>query len=396
MIPNEQFLARLQEEGIGFFTGVPDSLLKEICACITASVDPQQHVIAANEGAATGLATGYHIATGGVALVYLQNSGLGNTVNPLLSIADREVYSIPMLLMLGWRGEPGVKDEPQHVKQGRVQNALLDAMELPYEVIGPDTGDYTDVLHRLVTLAREENRPAALVVRKGTFEKWEGERSAAPAGMDRPPETTAGQGSVATTPPARLMKREDALQTIIRSLDNDTVVVSTTGMPSREIFEIRARDNMGHHRDFLTVGSMGHCSQIALGVALSRPDSTVCCVDGDGALIMHMGSLAIIGANAPASFKHIVVNNGAHDSVGGQPTVAFAMDIPAIALACGYRGARKVSDPDELPEALEWLARTDGPVLLEVQVARGARKDLGRPTRSPIQNKTDLMHHLGH
>lgn len=387
MISNSDFLKTLQHEGVGFFTGVPDSLLKEICACITASVAPQQHVIAANEGAAVGLATGYHIATGRMAMVYLQNSGLGNTVNPLLSIADREVYSIPMLLMIGWRGEPGVKDEPQHVKQGRVQNGLLDAMELPYEVIGPDTRDYASVVRRLMTQAQQENRPVALVVQKGTFGKWE--------------EKGTGQGGTATrteersgTSAAPQMKREEALEAIIRSLDEDTVVVSTTGMPSREIFEIRARLNMGHQRDFLTVGSMGHCSQIALGAALSRPERTICCVDGDGALIMHMGSLAIIGANAPKGFKHIVINNGAHDSVGGQPTVAFGIDIPAIAMACGYRKARRVSDPAGLREALEWLARTDGPVLLEVQVARGARKDLGRPTRTPIQNKTDLMDHL--
>ncbi len=387
MISNNEFLKTLQDEGVGFFTGVPDSLLKEICACITASVAPQQHVIAANEGAAVGLATGYHIATRRMAMVYLQNSGLGNTVNPLLSIADREVYSIPMLLMIGWRGEPGVKDEPQHVKQGRVQNGLLDAMELPYEVIGPDTRDYASVVRRLLAQAQQENRPVALVVQKGTFVKWEGKETGnsgtATQTEERPGTSAAPQ-----------MKREEALEAIIRSLDDDTVVVSTTGMPSREIFEIRAQGNMGHHRDFLTVGSMGHCSQIALGAALSRPERTICCVDGDGALIMHMGSLAIIGANAPKGFKHIVVNNGAHDSVGGQPTVAFDIDIPAIAMACGYRKARRVSDPDGLREALDWLARTDGPVLLEVQVARGARKDLGRPTRTPIQNKTDLMDHL--
>jgi len=380
MISNREFLNTLQQEGIGFYTGVPDSLLKEICACITASVDPHHHVIAANEGAAVGLATGHHIATGGMAMVYLQNSGLGNTVNPLLSIADREVYSIPMLLMIGWRGEPGVKDEPQHVKQGRVQNALLDAMELPYEVIGPDTPDHEPVLRRLIAKARQENRPVALVVRKGTFEKWD----------EAPQKSTAPHASTAS-----LMKREEAVEAIIGSLDDNTIVVSTTGMPSREIFEIRARQKMGHHRDFLTVGSMGHCSQIALGVALSRPDRSVCCVDGDGALIMHMGSLAIIGANAPNSFKHIVLNNGAHDSVGGQPTVGFAIDMPALALAGGYREARRVSDRSELAGAMEWLMRTDGPALLEVRVAKGARKDLGRPTRTPVQNKTDLMDHIG-
>ncbi len=382
MISNEQFLKSLQQEGISLFTGVPDSLLKEICACITASVDARRHIITANEGAAVALATGHHIATGEMALVYMQNSGLGNTINPLLSIADREVYSIPMLLMIGWRGEPGVKDEPQHVKQGRVQNDLLDAMEMPYEVISADTRDYAPVIRRLIGQARDESRAVALVVQKGTFEKWvpvqNEDRS-----VHKPAIT------------AQLMPREKALEEIVHALGDDDVVVSTTGMPSREIFEIRARENMGHHRDFLTVGSMGHCSQIALGLALGQPGRSVYCVDGDGALIMHMGSLAIIANNAPANFKHIVVNNGAHDSVGGQPTVGFAIDLPAIARACGYRDARRVSDAGELKQSLTWLARTDGPVLLEVRVAKGARKDLGRPTRTPAQNKTDMMSHLG-
>ncbi len=382
MINNAQFLKTMQQEDISLFTGVPDSLLKEICACITSSVDARRHIITANEGAAVALATGHHIATGEIALVYMQNSGLGNTVNPLLSIADREVYSIPMLLMIGWRGEPGVKDEPQHVKQGRVQNDLLDAMEMPYEVIDAGSEDYASVIKRLISRAKDESRPVALVVRKGTFEKW------------IPAQNADSSGSKAAEI-AELMPREKALDEIVHALDDDDVVVSTTGMPSREIFEIRARENMGHHRDFLTVGSMGHCSQIALGVALGQPERSVYCVDGDGALLMHMGSLAIIANNAPANFKHIVVNNGAHDSVGGQPTVGFAIDIPAIAKACGYRDTRRVSDAGSLRDSLEWIARTDGPVLLEVRVAKGARKDLGRPTRTPVQNKTDLMQHLG-
>ncbi len=387
MINNAQFLETLQKEGISLFTGVPDSLLKEICACITASVDGRQHIITANEGAAVAVATGHHIATGEIALVYMQNSGLGNTVNPLLSIADREVYRIPMLLMIGWRGEPGVKDEPQHVKQGRVQNDILNAMELPYEVIDAETGDYASVVRRLTRRARDENRPTALVVRKGTFEKW-----MPPADKN----SFAGLESTAgiTTDATGLMSRESALEEIVQSLGDDDAVVSTTGMPSREIFEIRARRNMGHHRDFLTVGSMGHCSQIALGLAMGQPDRRVYCVDGDGALLMHMGALPVIGNHAPAGFRHIVVNNGAHDSVGGQPTVGFAVDIPAIAKASGYRDARMVSDARSLKESMKWLAQTDGPVLLEVRVAKGARKDLGRPTRTPVQNKTDLMHHL--
>ncbi len=374
MIPNKQFLECLQQKGIRFFTGVPDSLLKHICACITDLLEPDAHVIAANEGGAVALAAGHHLATGQIPLVYMQNSGLGNSVNPLLSLADPEVYSIPMLVMIGWRGEPGVHDEPQHVKQGRVQSKLLEGMEMPWAAIGPETNDWPDVINGLLQQAKNGSRPVVLVVKKGTFEDYAATKK--------------------TPPDEHLMTREEALGILVGSLDDHDVVVSTTGMPSREIFEIRAGRHSGHHRDFLTVGSMGHCSQIALGMAMKCKSRNVYCVDGDGALIMHMGALAIIGNCGGSNFRHVVVNNGAHDSVGGQPTVGLNMDIPAIARACGYRESRCVSGINELEDAVRWLRETRGPALLEVKVKKGARKNLGRPTRTPIENKQDLMNNL--
>jgi phosphonopyruvate decarboxylase len=374
MIAPNHFLSVLEQQNIRFFTGVPDSLLKEICACITDTANQNSHIIAANEGAAVALATGYHLSTGRVPLVYLQNSGLGNTINPLLSLADPEVYSIPMLLMVGWRGEPGVKDEPQHIKQGRVQNNLLEAMEIPYLVLSADSEDYQRQLTDLLGLCRQRSCPVALIIRKGTF---------APYLATRQPE-----------PELSDISREAAIEAVLSSIDPSDVVVSTTGMPSREVFESRANRIEGHHRDFLTVGSMGHACQIALGIALHSPDRNVYCIDGDGALIMHMGSMAINGASAPANFRHIVLNNAAHDSVGGQPTVAGRMDIPGVATSSGYKGARRVSTSDELKNGLAWVTSQHGPVLLEIWVRRGSRKDLGRPTRTPQQNKADFMDFL--
>ncbi|MBP3193937.1 phosphonopyruvate decarboxylase [Natronogracilivirga saccharolytica] len=373
MIPNEPFLKTLQDLGIDFFAGVPDSLLKHICACIYDNVDAGRQVITANEGGAVALAAGYHLATGKIPLVYMQNSGLGNSINPLLSLADPEVYSIPMLLLVGWRGEPGVPDEPQHVKQGRVQGSLLDAMEIPYETIGPDSDNYAEIVRSLIEKADSEKRPAALVVRRGTFEPYV-------RNQDKQESHT--------------LTRREALDVLVQSLDDQDIVVSTTGMQSREIFDIRAETQTGHHRDFLTVGSMGHCSQIALGIALKNRFRNVYCFDGDGSVLMHMGSLAIIGNNAPRNFRHVVINNGAHDSVGGQPTVGFSIDIPAIATACGYRECRRADDRAGLIENLDWLKSTAGPVLLEVRVHKGVQKEPGRPTRKPVENKTDFMNNL--
>lgn len=373
MINNVEFLKALTVNSVEFFTGVPDSLLKEICSCITEQLPHEKHVITANEGAAVALASGYHLATGGVPLVYLQNSGLGNTVNPLLSLADPEVYSVPMLVMIGWRGEPGVKDEPQHIKQGRVQNAMLNAMEIPHYELNELSENFKETISNAVDTAKERGGPVALIIRKGTFEPYEKKK------------TSANE---------YLLKREQSIECIIASLNDDDLVVSTTGMASREIFEVRARKNMGHHRDFLTVGSMGHCSQIAMGIAM-HAHRNVYCIDGDGALIMHMGSIAILGSRQLKNLKHIVLNNGAHDSVGGQPTVGFEINIPDIAVACGYKAAKKVSTIEELTNALSWLKNSDGPVLLEVIVKKGARKDLGRPTSTPGENKIALMRNLG-
>ena len=373
MIRPEFFIEKLRENGIDCFAGVPDSLLKNICAYITDHCDAEHNIIAANEGAAVGLAAGHYLATGQPACVYMQNSGEGNIINPLASLTDPEVYNIPVLLLIGWRGRPGVHDEPQHVKQGKVTTPLLDAMQIGHEVLTDNPQDLEEQLKRVVEAIHTKNEPFALIVKKGTFEPYSLNKSTASGWQ---------------------MSRENAIQLVTRNLREDDVVVSTTGMISRELFEFREQRQEGHAHDFLTVGSMGHASQIALGISLFKPERRVFCFDGDGASLMHLGSWGIAGANASTNFYHIVFNNSAHDSVGGQPTVGSSVDFPAIAKACGYRTALSVETEQELKDAMGRLDSLKAPLLLEIKVAKGARKDLGRPTTTPIQNKNDLMNLL--
>lgn len=370
MIKPNVFFDALVKAGVGYFAGVPDSLLKSFCAYVTANTEPSDHVIAANEGAAVGLAMGYHLATGKLPLVYLQNSGLGNTINPLTSLVDSDVYSVPMLLLVGWRGEPGVKDEPQHVKQGRVTLDMLDSMQLPYTVIDGNEDDVDAVIAKATASAKSVGGAHALVVKKGSFDSYS---------LDAALQQDFG------------WNREDAIKKIVAQLTARDIVVATTGMASRELFECRVALEQSHEQDFLTVGGMGHASQIALGIAGQKNDRQIICIDGDGAALMHLGSMAINGMAAMSNFKHIIINNGAHDSVGGQPTVAFDIDLPKIAEACGYRSSQSCSSAAMLDKALQALFNAEGPAVLEIKVNKGNRSDLGRPTTSPQQNKQAFM-----
>ncbi len=374
MIRPEYFIEKLKENGIDCFAGVPDSLLKNICAYITDHSDAAHNIIAANEGAAVGLAAGHYLATGKPACVYMQNSGEGNIINPLASLTDQEVYNIPVLLLIGWRGRPGVHDEPQHVKQGKVTTGLLNVMGVNYEVLSKEEDKAEKQITKAVkALANKE--VFALVIEKDTFEDYK-LRNVEVNDLT--------------------MSREEAIQTVAAALGEKDCIVSTTGMISRELFEYRTAMNQGHERDFLTVGSMGHASQIALGIALAQPERRVWCFDGDGATIMHMGSLAIVASKKPANYIHVVFNNGAHDSVGGQPTVGFKIDLTAVAKAVGYAAAFSVSTKEDLNSQLSILNSQlqKGPILLEIKVKKGNRKDLGRPTTTPIENKEALMQFL--
>ena len=367
MIDPEIFYNALKNSGIDLFTGVPDSLLANLCAYIDDKSHPGEHIMTANEGNAIALAAGYHLSSGNYAAVYMQNSGLGNAINPLTSLTDVEVYKIPMLLIIGWRGEPGVKDEPQHVKQGRITPQQLDLLDIPYWILD-GAKDYAGPVGQALDRMKTSNAPVALLIRKDTFSTYK----------------TKKKTLIAST-----LKREDALRQILK-LSEGALVVSTTGKTSREVFELRA-ERKEDQQDFLTVGSMGHTSSIALGVALGNPNKTVVCLDGDGSLLMHLGSLPIIGRIHPNNFIHVLLNNGAHESVGGQPTVADSIDFEQLSKAVGYAHYYAAHDLPSLTNAWTQLREKSGPTLLEIRIATGSRDDLGRPTNSPEDNKNAFI-----
>ena len=375
MISPKYFYDSLIANGTDFFAGVPDSLLKNFCAYITDNAPADKHIISANEGSATALATGYHFATGKIPLIYMQNSGEGNMINPLLSIVDPDVYSVPMMIVIGWRGEPGVHDEPQHIKQGKVTCDLLDAMKIPYSILGADNCNkcLDKALAKAYEYIKANNAPYALVIKKGTFEDY----------------TLQNNTTVEAD-----MSREEAIEKIMLSAPETAAFVSTTGMASRELYELRDKHGQGHSKDFLTVGGMGHASQIALSIAMQKKDRLIYCIDGDGASIMQMGGMATIGTRNPSNMVHIVLNNGAHDSVGGQPTVGRQIDLCGIAKACGYENVVKASTKEELDAILKDKNTFDKLTFIEVLVRKGARKDLGRPKTTPQENKKAMMEFL--
>ena len=358
----------------GFYTGVPDSQLKALCDCLMDQygIDPKRHLIAANEGNAVALAAGYHLATGKVPVVYMQNSGIGNIINPVASLMNDKVYGIPCIFIVGWRGEPGIHDEPQHIYQGEVTVRLLEDMDIRTAVISKEST--VEELRELMASFRpllDAGKQVALVVRKNalTFDK-----------------------KVAYHNEHEMMREE-----IIRHIaahSGEDVIVSTTGKASRELFEIREANGQGHEKDFLTVGSMGHSSSIALGIASQKPEKKVWIIDGDGAVLMHMGAMAVLGTNAPKNIVHIVINNGAHETVGGMPTVAKAVDLVKIAEGCGYSHAVCVDSFQALDSELAAAKQRDELTLIEVKCAIGARADLGRPTTTAKENKERFMSYL--
>lgn len=373
MIRPEHYFNELIKNEIDFFSGVPDSLLKDICAYITDNTSQEKNIIAANEGSAIALAAGYYLSTSKIAMVYMQNSGLGNAINPLLSLADNKVYGIPMLLMIGWRGEPNIHDEPQHIKQGEITLELLKVLGIEYEVLSKNEDDLTKSLKRAIDHMKNNNSPYAFVIKKGTFSSYKLK--------------------------SKLMNnyklnREEALKAIISNIKDNSAIISTTGKTSRELFELRELLNQPHERDFLCVGSMGHALSIATGVALSQPGKNIYCIDGDGALIMHMGGLAISGQLAPSNLKYIVINNGAHDSVGGQPTVAFGIEMENLAKSCGFKETYSVDSSEKLLEIIKKIDDSNDSVFLEIKINKGSRKDLGRPTKTTIENKNAFMNYL--
>lgn len=372
MISPKFLLDELVQFGIVFYTGVPDSLMKNFLLYLDGQSNRVIHVPAANEGGAIGLAAGHYLSTRKCPLVYMQNSGMGNALNPLVSLADREVYSIPVLLLIGWRGEPGTSDEPQHVKQGRITLDLLNVLEIPYEILPPEEDAAGEIIERSFENATKMSAPAALIARKSVF-------SGGPSGKSPEPPYT--------------MSRENALSLVVGALEEDAVFVSTTGKLSRELYEYRTNSG-GTCSDFITVGSMGHVSQIALGVAMGSGERPVYCLDGDGSSIMHMGGLTVAGTSGLENFKHIIFNNGVHDSVGGQSTRGFSVDLLSVAKAAQYRSAFYAENEVRLREELTNLKLAKGPAILEIRIKPGARKDLGRPKEPMTEIKERFMNQM--
>ena len=360
--------------GADFYTGVPDSQLKPLCNYLYATygIDPHHHIIAANEGNCTALAAGYYLSTGKFPVVYMQNSGEGNIINPVASLCNDKVYAIPMVFIIGWRGEPGVHDEPQHIYQGQVTLKLLEDMDIQAFVIGKDTTE-EEVKKAMEKFQRLLNagKDVAFVIRKGALSYSE----------------------KVTYYNDNTMLREEVIRHIVNVSEEDPVI-STTGKASRELFEIREARHQSHKYDFLTVGSMGHSSSIALGVALNTPTSKVWCIDGDGASLMHMGAMAVLGANAPKNLIHIVINNSAHETVGGMPTVAKQIDLVSIAKACGYPSAICVTTYEQLDQELNAAKERNQLCFIEAKCSIGSRADLGRPTTTALENRKNFMEYL--
>ena len=361
--------------GADFFTGVPDSQLRPLCDCLMEKygIDPKHHVIAANEGNCVALAAGYHLATGKTPVVYMQNSGEGNVINPVASLLNDKVYAIPMIFVIGWRGEPGLHDEPQHIYQGIVTETLMKDMDVETFAISRETtSEDLKIAMDSFRGVLDRGKQVAFIIRKAAFEY-------------------DGKVNYQNSYP---LNREEVIRHIA-SITGDDPIISTTGKISRELFEIRTDAGQDHSRDFLTVGSMGHCSSIALGVALSRPDRKIWCIDGDGAVLMHMGAMAVIGANCPKNLVHIVINNAAHETVGGMPTVAGALDLVGIAKSCGYTDAVSADTIEELDKVLAVAREKNSLSFIEVKCRVGARSNLGRPTTTALENKINFMKHIG-
>ena len=375
MIEPMDFLELCEKHGFDYFVGVPDSVLKDFCACVSNHISEDRHTIAANEGTAIGMAAGWYLGSSNPALVYMQNSGIGNSVNPLVSLADPEIYGIPMLLLIGWRGFPGLRDEPQHAKQGRITTGLLETLEIPFFILNGGVQDVNTIVSEACEVMRGKMTPVAILVEPGTFRTF---------------------AHTSDKAEALSLSREVAIKIIVDHLRPKDLVVSTTGRISRELYEYRKSSDSARNGDFMTVGSMGHASSIALGLSSALPERRVVCLDGDGSVIMHMGSMAIIGQKCSGNLIHIVLNNGSHESVGGQPTVGFKINMVGLAESCGYGRAVSVCDADELVRVLDDAHRNlNTPTFIEVKVNKKTRDDLGRPKESPIENRNRFMRLVG-
>ena len=350
MLDQEKIYNLFVENGVSFFTGVPDSYLNGFCNYILKNAPANKNVIAANEGNAIGIAAGHYMATKEVPLVYMQNSGLGNTINPLASLCDENVYKIPVILLIGWRGQPDTGDWAQHKLQGEITPKLLEVMNIPYAVLDDDYERSSEKIVKAIKESRATRKPYGLIAPKGVMagEKLNNKDDVYP------------------------LSREEAIEIVLNEMPENTIYSATTGRATRELFFLRERRNETKNHDFLNVGSMGHASSVALGIALEKPDRKVVVFDGDSAAIMHLGALTMMSKLNVPNYIHVILNNGAHESVGGQPSAGHLVDFTKIADASGYNTVGKpVTNKAELIDAINKLKNSGKASLIDVRIHKG-------------------------
>lgn len=374
MISPKHFFDTLTKNGFHDYVGVPDSLLKNFCSYITDHAS--SHIISTNEGSALAYASGQYLKNNYPSVVYLQNSGFGNLINPLLSLNDEKVYSIPALLIIGWRGEPGVSDEPQHIKQGEIMIQLLNSLNLDYCVMDSNSSA-TDIVQMAANYLKDKKKPFAILVKKNTFSSY----------------VCKSQVSFIKNFDS-LPLREEILDALIKNIDNKSLFITTTGYCSREIYELRETLNQSHSRDFMTVGSMGHVLSIAHGICSKEKNKKVFCIDGDGSLLMHMGALSLNHILKPKNLFHILINNGSHDSVGGQDTNAFSVDFARLSKALGYKQYFSSISIQDINDQAPDIICAEGPIFWEILSKKGSRENLGRPKSTPKENLKEFIDNI--
>jgi len=371
MLKGSQLIKLLVKEDLNFITGIPCSILKSFLTHLN-KVKKIKHILATNEGEASALAVGYYLATKKIPIIYMQNSGLANSVNPLISLLDKEVYSIPALLLISWRGQPNRKDEPEHIKMGRITLELLKLLGIPYLLLSSDETKAAQEIKRAKQYLKKNNSPTAIIIRKGILAYSQSKK----------------EKNIYS------LTREGAIKIIVDNLKDNRLIISTTGKTSRELFEYRENKNQNHQTDFYMVGSMGCVAAIALGIALEKPKKRIFVFDGDGAVLMKMGTLATVGYHLPKNFYHIIFDNRAYDSTGGQSTISNSVSFDKVASACGYKSVKTVSTKKELINSIRKIELQKSPHLFVIKVKKGSRDDLTRPTEMPWQNKVAFMKFL--
>lgn len=373
MVDQKLLFAALNQMGVDFFTGVPDSLLNDFCLYLVKNIPDGQHVMAANEGNAIGIAAGHYMATGKIPVVYMQNSGIGNATNPLLSLTHECVYGIPMILVIGWRGDPAISDHAQHKKQGELTPVLMKDMDIPYEILDSDDS-VIEKFAWAVAKAKEISSPVALIAKKAILTE---------------------KVKKQVYPDSRLMNREEAVSAVVEVLGSDAVYLGTTGRATREVHEQLKAHGVGEGHEFQNVGSMGHVSSVGLGLALARPDQKVVVFDGDAAVVMHMGALATNCRYKAGNLIHIVLNNGVNESVGGQPSAGYVINLTEVAAACGYRTpGHAVETKEELQRIIRDFDKGEMPLFVDVHVRQGIRSDMPKLNIDHKAQKDALMKNL--